>query len=288
MKLPGKPVRRRPSPSQAIGLAMAVVGIILLILAVRAQSIIDEVGATNDPVLQDRVSMYQDQRDALLVTSIGMIFLGLFAFAILSEPNMASLVPQTEMISAAGMAKDAVLGLSLKGNACYLPAKNGLTRERVFVRATNGTTIPKLPSALSDELVASPGHDGSVPGMLLEPLGLSLLNQVETELGTKLEGSELEAVEGTLQVLKHGIGMIKDFHFKERDGKTIFRVEYGGLLDACRTVRASNPDTCRQQACIGCSCILTGAARATGKAVCVEEVENRSDTVVFTLSLRDW
>jgi len=81
---------------------------------------------------------------------------------------------------------------------------------------------------------------------------------------------------------------MRDFHFKEREGKTILRVEYSGLLDACRTVRAERPDTCRQMACVGCSCLLSAAARATGRLVRVEDVDNSRDEVAFTLAIREW
>ena len=96
------------------------------------------------------------------------------------------------------------------------------------------------------------------------------------------------SAEGVLQVLKHDHGIIRDFHFKERDGRTVLRVEYKGLLGACRSVRKEMPDTCRQMACAGCSCLLAAAARATGKRVEVEGVDNSQDTVVFTLRLSDW
>lgn len=212
--------------------------------------------------------------------------MGLFAIALLGELSMPALLSQAGMVSTARMANDTIRGLSLKGNACYLPSKHGLTRERVLILAAAGAPSP--PSALSDELVVSPGNDGSSPGMVFEPLGLRLLDQVESELNTKLDGAGLEAAEGTLQILKHGFSMMKDFHFKERDGKTILRVEYSGLLEACRTVRREKPDTCRQLECVGCSCLLTAASRAAGKVVSVDSVDNGADSVVFTLSLKDW
>jgi hypothetical protein len=124
--------------------------------------------------------------------------------------------------------------------------------------------------------------------MLSKPLGLALLDAIQSESGTSLEGVGLEAAEGVLQVLKHDHGIIRDFHFKERDGRTVLRVEYKGLLGACRSVRKEMPDTCRQMACVGCSCLLAAAARATGKRVEVEGVDNSQDTVVFTLRLSDW
>jgi hypothetical protein len=149
----------------------------------------------------------------------------------------------------------------------------------------NGHTPP---AALSDDLVLSPGKDGSTPGMLLEPYGLGLMNLIETDLGTSLDNAGLEAAEGILQILKHGFDMMKDFHFKERDGNTVLRVEYDSLRDACRTVRKENPDTCRRVQCIGCSCLLTAAAKSTGKVVHVTNVDNSQDSVVFTLTLTEW
>jgi hypothetical protein len=269
-----------------IGLGISAVGIVLLVLAWNSQASIDEVGSTNDPILQHRVSMLEDQRDAYAVSGIGILFLGLFAIALLVEPSTSTIVAESGMISAAKMANDTLMGLSLKGNSSYLPARNGLTKERVFVVATNKPIVP--PTALSDDMIMSPGKDGSNPGMLVEPFGAGLLESVESELNTKLGGVGLEAAEGTLQILKHGFGIMKDFHFKERDGNTILRVEYSGLRDACRTVRKERPDTCRQLQCFGCSCLLAAAARATGKLVNVQAVDNSKDVVEFTLNIGEW
>lgn len=235
MRLPGFLSRTRMSAPQLVGLALLATGALLLILTYNAQSNIDDIGATSDPVLQDQISMYEDQRNLFLVGGIGFVFIGLFAIAMLAEPSMPAMLPQSEMVSAARTANETVRGLQLKGSACYLPAKHGLTRERIFIPAP--VMIPTAPLALSDDQVMSPGKDGSTPGMLLEPLGLELLNRIEHELNANLANIGLESAEGTLQILKHGMGMIKDFHFKERDGKTVMRVEYSGLIDACRNVR---------------------------------------------------
>jgi len=276
----------RVSRAQTLGIGLAVVGLLLLVLAWSAQSDIDGIGTTNNPLLQHKISMLEDQRNAYLVTGIGILFLGLFAIALLSEPSMPAMVSQSEMISTARMAGETLAGLSLAGNASYLPARNGLTKERVFVVATNKPMVP--PTALSDDMIMSPGKDGSSPGMLVEPFGAELLESVESELNTKLDGVGLEAAEGTLQFLKHGFGIMKDFHFKERDGNTILRIEYSGLRDACRTVRKERPDTCRQLQCFGCSCLLAAAARATGKLVSIKTVDNSKDVVEFTLNIEEW
>jgi len=263
-----------------------VIGAILLILAYDAQAGIDKIGATNDPELQDQVSMYENQRDLYVVSGIGVLFIGLFAMAMLGEPSLPRWFSSASMTSTARVANGTLEGLSLKGGACFLPAKHGLTKERMFVPAAEGAGKP--PSALSDDLVTSPGKDGSSPGMLFEPTGLELLLEIERELSTSVAGAGIEAAEGTMQMLKHGMGLMRDFHFKERDGKTILRVEYSGLLDACRGVRKERPGTCRQFPCIGCSCLLTAAARATGKLVVVEGVDNSKDSVVFTVRLEEW
>jgi hypothetical protein len=276
----------RMSAPQTVGLALVVVGILLLILTYNAQSKIDEIGATNNPVLQDQVSVYENQRNLYLMGGIGFVFIGMFAIAMLSEPSMPALLSQSEMISTSRMANETAQGLQLKGNACYLPAKHGLTRERIFIPAPKEN--PVAPLALSDDLVMTPGKDGSTPGMLLEPLGFELLNRIERELDASVINNGLEAAEGTLQILKHGLGMMKDFHFKDREGRTVLRVEYSGLIDACRKVRKERPDTCRQVACVGCACLFTAAARATGKVVSIDDVDNSRDTIVFTFTLKEW
>lgn len=276
----------RLSRAQFIGVVLVIVGVIVLLIAYSAQSEINEIGDTNDPMLQDRVTKLQDERDLYVVTSIGLLFLGLFAIGVLVEPSSPSIIPKEQMVSTARAMSEVLASLSLTGNATYLPGLHGATRERTFISETGKISSP--PIALSDDLILSPGKDGSTPGILLEPIGLQLLNKIETETGVALKGAGLESAEGGLQILKHGFGMMRDFHFKERDGKTIMRVEYSGLLDACRTVRAEKPDTCRQAACVGCSCLLTAAARATNKSVRVEMVDNANDEVVFTLAVREW
>jgi hypothetical protein len=286
MKIPRFLSALQMSAPQIVGLVLVAVGATLLILAYSAQSNIDEIGATNDPVLQHQVSVYENQRNLCVVGGIGFVFMGMFAIAMLSEPSMPALLSQSGMISTSRMTNETAQGLQLKGNACYLPAKHGLTRERIFIPAP--IENPVAPLALSDDLIMSPGKDGSTPGMLMEPLGYELLNRIESELDANLLNTGLEAAEGTLQILKHGLGMMKDFHFKDREGKTVLRVEYSGLIDACRTVRKERPDTCRQVGCIGCACLFTAAARATGKIVFVENVDNSRDTVVFTLALKEW
>jgi hypothetical protein len=278
--------RIRLSRVQFVGLVLVAVGIVLLILANDAQSSIDQIGDTNDPLLKDRVTKLEDSRNAYMVSAIGAIFMGLFAVAMLGEPSSPQLIPKDQMISIARMNSELLAGLLLKGNASYLPAKHGVTKERIFVPENSKSVTP--PVALSDDLTLSPGKDGSTPGIIVEPIGLELLNTIEKETGTAFAGVGIESAEGALQILKHGFGMMSDFHFKDREGKTVLRVEYSGLLDACQTVRREKPDTCRQISCIGCSCLLTAAARATGKMVAVEGVDITKDTVVFTLDLREW
>ena len=277
---------RTLSKASLLGIVLVVVGFGVLIMAYDAQTGIDEIGETDDPDLQERLDQLVDQRDVYLVISIGLVFMGLFALAILGEPNMPRTLSEAAMISGARASGDTLKGLSISGNSAYLPAKHGLTKERVLIVANKGEIVP--PGALSDDLLLSPGKDGSSPGIVMEPYGLMLLDRVESDLGSKLSDAGLESAEGMLQMLKHGMGMMRDFHFKERDGKTVLRVEYSGLLEACRTVRKERPDTCRQMQCVGCSCLLAAAARATGKAVSVEDVDNSKDGVVFTLVLKEW
>ena len=278
--------RFKLTPPRIIGIALVVVGVLLLLLAYSSQSRIDEIGTTDEPDLLREISQLEDQRDVYLVTSIACIFLGLFAIALLGEASTPVITTRAQMVSTARTLNDVISGLSLTGNAAFLPAKHGLSTERMFVPATKGPPSP--PGVLSDDMVMSPGKDGSTPGFIAEPLGLSLLNSMEKELDTKLADAGLEAAEGTLQILKHGLGIMKDFRFKERDGKTILRVEYSGLLEACRDVRREKPDTCCRVPCFGCSCLMLAAARSTGKLVSIDEVDNKTDTVVFTLSLREW
>jgi hypothetical protein len=284
MRLMGREVDVPLGRALAVGLIL--VGLVFGAFAIDAQNGIDQIGDTNDPVLLSRVLSLQEERDAYVVCTVGFAFLGLFGFFTLVEHGYPRKLAEDQMISGARTASGVTRGLSLAGNASYLPASHGLTKEKLFVQAADGDADP--PSALSDDMAIAPGRDGSSPGMLMEPPGLKLLETIEEDYGAVFSGTDIESVEGNLQVLKHSLNLFKDFHFKERDGKTILRVEYGDMLSACRSVRRDMPDTCRQVACIGCSCLLLAAARATDKVVRVEKVENSDDTVIFTLQLREW
>ncbi|UCE91606.1 MAG: hypothetical protein JSV90_00125 [Methanobacteriota archaeon] len=267
-------------------LALIIVAFVFGALAISAQSDIDDIGDSNDPSLQGEVQRLQNERDAYVVSAIGFAFLGLFGFFTLTDEGIPLRLAEAQMISSAKTRQSMVSGLSVLGNGSYLPASHGLTKQRVLIQATEGSAGP--PSALSDDMVVTPGRDGSLPGMLVDPPGLKLLETVEADYGAVISNAGIESAEGSLQVLKHSLSLLKDFHFKERDGKTVLRVEYGILLPACRAVRRDAPDTCRQMACIGCSCLLLAAAKATNKVVKVEDVDNSGDTVVFTLQLSDW
>ena len=173
---------------------MAAVGAVLLVLAYDAQNSIDEIGDTNEPLLQDKVAKFEDKRDAYVVTAIGALFMGFFAIAMLDEPSSPTILPREQMISSARMNSEVLAGLSLSGNAAYLPAKHGAAKERLLVSEPKKDIVP--PSALSDDLVLTPGKDGSTPGIIVEPPGLALLNTIETETGVSLAGVGMESAEG--------------------------------------------------------------------------------------------
>lgn len=272
--------------SVVLGVALTAVGVVLLGYALGAQAEIDSIGATNDPALQDRISVLEGERDTFMLAGVSGVFVGVFVWFVMSGRSLQQTIPDTQMVSGASLSNGLTRGMFLKGSAAYLPAHRGLSAERVFVPAPKGDLKP--PTVLSDDMFFHLGRDGTTPGLVAEPLGRDLLDRLEADLGSKLEGVGLEALEGNLQVLKHGMGMMRDFHFKERGDKTMLRVEYSGMLEPCRRVRKERPDTCRQLACAGCSCLLTGAARATDKMVVVEGVDNSEDQVLFLLSLVDW
>ncbi|MEW5748749.1 MAG: hypothetical protein AB1793_08230 [Candidatus Thermoplasmatota archaeon] len=257
-----------------LGIALLAVGAALAAFAYDAHSEIGGIGDTDDPDLQERLDTLEERRTAFTVSAAGALFLGAFAVAVLSLPSVPASVSAAQMMSAARSNRDLVGGRSLEGGSVYLPAREGVP-EKVFVPAEADGPVSRAHLT-----------DGS--GILVDPPGGELLAAIERERGPMEKGMDMEAVEGGLRMLGQGMGMMRDFHLKEREGRLVLRVEYGGLRDACRAVRAEMPDTCRQLQCVGCSCILTAVARATDRAVRVEKVDNSQDRVVFTLSLSEW
>ncbi len=278
---PREALRQITPAGRIMGIVFVAIGIALALLALSAHSEASGIGNSTDPQLMQRFADLTHLRDIYLILSIAAFFLGTFAITILAERSINPIPSEAEMISQARIARQMLTGLNLKGNAVFVPAEGPLTEERIFIPASGAK--PRLPSALTNDLVFSPGKDGSMPGAFLSPPGLDLLAGCEKETGRKLSGIGLEPLEAELQSLRFGFGLMKDFHIKERDGKIVLRVEYSGLRDACRKVRTELPDTCRQMSCFGCSCIMTGVVRATGKTVRVAEVDNSKDRVVFDL-----
>lgn len=263
------------SPGVLFGLALLFAGAALALPAYDAHDEISAIGDTDDPELQERLDVLEERRTALSVSAAGCLFLGAFAVAVLSLPSVPATVSAAQMASAARSYRDLVVSMSLEGNSVYLPARDDIPHEKVFVPAKAGGQAPHGQTT-----------DGS--GLLVDPPGGELLAAIGKERGPIEKGMDIEAVEGGLRMLGQGMGMMRDFHLKEREGRLVLRVEYGGLRAACKAIRAEMPDTCRQLQCVGCSCILTAVARATDKAVTVEKVDNSEDRVVFTLSLSEW
>jgi hypothetical protein len=267
-------------------IGFAVFGSVLLVLAYLSQLDINNLGVPGTPLDERKLAILEGQRNVYLLTAVASLFLALFGASLSPERIVPVAVLSDQMMSTARTAGDYCTSSSLRGNAFYLPPRNGLTRERVFVPRSSNLENPK--EGLSDALAALSSGEGGNGAVLLEPLGLSLLDHVEKESGSKISDAGLEGLEGSLQMLKHDFGILKDFHFKAREDKTVLRVEYSGLAEACKAVRNERPDTCRQVSCFGCSCVLSAAARATGKMVQVEAVDNAQERVEFTISLHDW
>jgi hypothetical protein len=274
-------LRQITKAGRVMGIVFIAIGVALALLALAAHTEASGIGASTDPELTQKYADLTHLRDMYIILSIAAFFLGTFSFTILAERSINPIASEAEMISQARIASQILAGLNLKGNAAYVPSRGPLHEERIFIPA--GGNSAKLPSALTNDLVFSPGKDGSTPGALFSPSGLDLLTACEKETGRKLAGIGLEALEAELQTLKFGFGLMKDFHIKERDGKVILRVEYSALAGPCRQVRKELPDTCRQMSCFGCSCIMAGITRATGRAVRVAGVDNSKERVVFEL-----
>lgn len=264
------------------GIALLSLGIILiLIAAIRGQEAA-LIGDSDDPALEQLFDDLTSQRDILTMLGVSSIFLGLFGMVMLGERSISIVPAEAEMISQARISRQMLRGLNLSGNAVFVPRNATLDTERVFI--PSGGNDLRLPEAISEDLVFSPGKDGSAPGALLIPPGADLLRICERESERSFDGIGAEALEGELQILKHGFGILRDFHIKERDGKLVMRIEHSGLGDACALIRAELPDTCRQLSCPACSCVLSGIAKALGRPIAVEEVKNTEPQVVFHLA----
>jgi hypothetical protein len=275
-------ILRQVTPSgRALGIVFLLVGAAMLLAAIAANNDASAIGVSTDPVLTRKYNDLTHLRDLYGIIGVSAFFLGAFSLIIMTEKSINPMPAEAEMISQARIASQMMTGLNLYGNAVYLSRRGALTSERIFIPATRSRV--HLPTALADDLALSPGNDGSTPGAVLIPLGIDLLAVCEKEAKRGFAGIGLVALENDMQALRFGFGLLKDFHIKESDGQIILRVEYSGLKEACKTVRTEMPDTCRQLSCFGCSCILTGIAKAIDQAVRVDSVDNDQDVVLFRL-----
>lgn len=260
-------------------------GLLALILAYMAHLDILNLTPTTDPEELQHIEDLEDLRGIYINLGFGGVFIGVFSIFVLTERAIPVDVAQRQALSAVRMTNELVTNLNLRGNAAYIPAKFALTREKVLIPATDGSL--SLP-IMTDDLVFSLGADRSTLGIFLTPPGLDLLDGYEKDLEVSNKDVGLEALEGNLQIAKLGLGLVKDFKMKQRGDETILRVEHRAFYDACRTVRGTMPDVCRQAGCPICSAFLTGIARATGNIVKVVSVENSTDSIQFHLKLIEW
>jgi len=269
----------------ALGGAFIAAGAISLLLAYSAHLDIQGMTPTTDEAVLQKVSDLEGLRGLLTNLGFGGLFIGMFVIFVLTERTLPADIAQRQMHSHVRMTEELVSNLNLKGGAAYIPAKFALTREKVMVPATDKQL--SLP-IMTDDIVFSLGADKATLGIFLTPSGLDLLDGFERDLGVANKDAGLEALEGNMQIAKLGLGLVKDFKIKERGGETILRIEHSAFDDACRTIRATTPDVCRQVACPICSAFLTGIARASGKIVKVTSVENATDRIQFHMTLQDW
>jgi len=281
MKESGFLKQMTPSSGRALGIVLISIGIVMLLAFIAANNDAMAMGASTDPVLTGKFNDLAHLRDLYGILGMSAFFLGAFSLIILTERSINPLTAEAEMVSQARMSSQILKGLNLFGNAVYVSKRGAMTGEKVFIPATRGRI--KLPKALTDDLIMSPGSDGSTPAMLIAPTGIDLLALCEKEAKRSCAGIGLVALDNDMQSLKSGFGLLKDFRIKESEGHIIVRVEYSGAKTACKAVRTELPDTCRQVSCFGCSCILTGVAKAIGQAVRVEGVDNANDRVIFRL-----
>ena len=278
-------LRRVTVKGWVLGGAFIAAGLVSLFLAVSAH--MDALGLvpTTDPEDLQLISDLEDQRAVFLNLAFGALFLGVFAIFIMTERTLPADIAQRQMMSQVRLANELVTNLNLKGSAAYIPAKFALTKEKVLIPAKdNSLSLP----IMTDDLVFSLGADRATLGIFLTPPGLDLLDGFERDLEVSNKDAGVEAFEGNMQIAKLGLGLVRDFKVKERDGETILRIEHSAFADSCRTVRAIMPDVCRQAACPICSAFLTGIARATGKIAKVKSVENDTDRIQFHLELVPW
>lgn len=268
-----------------IGTMFIVAGVVSLLLAYSAHAEILDLSPTTDEEVLQKISDLEDLRAIYINLGFGAAFIGIFTLFVLTERALPAEITQRQMLSQARMTSELVTNLNLKGNAAYIPAKFALTKEKVLIPASdNSLALP----IMTDDLVFSLGADKATLGIFLTPSGLDLLDGFERDLDVSNKDVGLEALEGNLQIAKLGLGLVKDFKMKEREGEIILRVEHSSFYDACRTTRATAPDVCRQVACPICSAFLTGIARATGSIAKVTRVENETDRVQFHIKLVEW
>lgn len=274
-------IREITPMGRILGILFIMIGVVLFFLAYAANNEVSAIGVSTDPELIQKFNDFARQRDLYMILGISAFFLGAFSVTVMAERSINPLPAEADMISQARMSSQMISGLNLIGNAVFIPAKGALTSERVFVPATRTRT--RIPNAITDDLVLSPGKDGSTPGAMLTPSGIDLISACEDEAGRRFSGIGLEELEADLQILRYGYGLMKDFRINESADGIHLRVEYSALRRACRVVRDGFPDTCRQYPCFGCAGILTGIARATGQAIQVRDVDNSQDRVLFRL-----
>lgn len=214
----------------------------------------------------------------------GAVFIGIFAIFVITEKTVPKKINNAQLLSNMEFLHSLTNNLDLNGNGLYIPAGGNLTKERVFIPLQDEEKYNLPP--LDNNSVFITGTSGSSLGVVLVPPGLGLLDLYEREFGINIEDIEIDELGQNLQMITHGLDLVKDLSIKSEDKAHIrLKITPSKNNDICEGIVKNREKMCKQAGCPICSSILCAITRSLGKKIRIQELDRKDKEVIFKLKI---
>ena len=138
----------------------------------------------------------------------------------------------------------------------------------------NGVMLPPLEEFHNVKLYVKNGHNGaSQDGLLLLPMGLSLLERFEKELGVDFSRVKFEELPELLQlVLTKKLEIVDGMKVGLGNPSLNVTLHNNIFFDFCESIRGQCPTICEKVGCPVCSAIAVVICKNTHKCVIIKHV----------------
>ncbi len=209
---------------------------------------------------------------------------GLFIALVAATPSVPRVVVNRILAGASEQSAGALGTLGLAGRATYVPPGEGLSRDRVFIAASDSAKPVPL---LADDTGICQGPPEYKSGMVFIPAAVALVEGHVAAVGSDVASAPLHEAEAFLRGLGLEYGLFRDFRVASCGDRLVVGFE-PMVMPPCRALSASDPP-CDRSGCALCSAVGCTLARSMGRPLPVIEAgpDGKRITMAFEAGARD-